>query len=66
MVDIYAFPQGTPNEARATGRGSCAYADPPEQMLTRPSGVPDKVWDAVLSGKHHDFVHGMITKRVVS
>ena len=30
-------------------RGSCAYADPPEQMLTRPSGVPDKVWDAVLS-----------------
>ena len=49
MVDIYAFPQGTPNEARATGRGSCAYADPPEQMLTRPSGVPDKVWDAVLS-----------------
>ena len=49
MVDIYAFPQGTPNEARATGRGSCVYADPPEQMLTRPSGVPDKVWDAVLS-----------------
>lgn len=43
------FLKGTPNEARATGRGSCAYADPPEQMLTRPSGVPDKVWDAVLS-----------------
>ena len=43
------FSSSTPNEARATGRGSCAYADPPEQMLTRPSGVPDKVWDAVLS-----------------
>ena len=49
MVDIYAFPQGAPNEARTTGRGSCACAAPPESMLTRPSGVPDKVWDAVLS-----------------
>lgn len=64
MVDIYAFPQGTPNEARATGRGSCACAAPPEPMLTRPSGVPDKVWDAVLSVERMPRLSGVSYREI--
>ena len=64
MADIYAFPQGAPNEARTTGRGSCACAAPPESMLTRPSGVPDKVWDAVLSVERMPRLSGVSYREI--
>lgn len=64
MVDIYAFPQGAPNEARTTGRGSCACAVPPESMLTRPSGVPDEVWDAVLSVERMPRLSGVSYREI--
>lgn len=64
MADIYAFPQGAPNEARTTGRGSCACAAPPESMLIRPSGVPDKVWDAVLSVERMPRLSGVSYREI--
>ena len=64
MADIYAFPQGAPNEARTTGRGSCACAAPPESMLTRPSGVPDKAWDAVLSVERMPRLSGVSYREI--
>ena len=64
MADIYAFPQGAPNEARTTGRGLCACAAPPESMLTRPSGVPDKVWDAVLSVERMPRLSGVSYREI--
>ncbi|MGG7136475.1 DUF3000 family protein [Bifidobacterium catenulatum] len=64
MADIYAFPQGAPNEARTKGRGSCACAAPPEPMLTRPSGVPDKVWDAVLSVERMPRLSGVSYREI--
>lgn len=64
MADIYAFPQGALDEARTTDRGSCACAAPPEQMLTRPSGVPDKVWDAVLSVERMPRLSGVSYREI--
>ena len=49
MADIFDFPQDARNVARADGKGADMGGEAPQTMLMRPQGVPDQVWNAVLS-----------------
>lgn len=59
MADIFEFPQGTRNVACADGKGSHARAQEPLAGLTRPRGVPDRVWEAVLSVERMPRLQGV-------
>lgn len=60
MADIYAFPLGTPTAARADNRENHA-ADIP---MNRPLGVPDVVWNAVLSVRNMRRVNGVAYREI--
>ena len=60
MADIYAFPLGTPTAARADYRENHA-ADMP---MNRPLGVPDVVWNAVLSVRNMRRVNGVAYREI--
>ena len=49
MADIFDFPRDARNVARADGKGADMGGEAPQTMLMRPQGVPDQVWNAVLS-----------------
>lgn len=63
MADIYAFPNGTPIDVRADKGDSRAFDESSENVrqsgLTRPYGVPDVVWQAVLSVQDMPRIKGI-------
>ena len=52
MADIFDFPRDARNVARADGKEADMGGEAPQTMLMRPQGVPDQVWNAVLSVDH--------------
>lgn len=59
MADIFDFPQGVRDVAYDDDKGPCMDDDARHSTLFRPHGVPDRVWDAVLSVERMPRLQGM-------
>ena len=59
MADIFDFPQGVRDVAYDDDKGPCIDDDARHSTLFRPHGVPDRVWDAVLSVERMPRLQGM-------
>ena len=64
MADIFDFPRDARNVARADGKGADMGGEAPQTMLMRPQGVPDQVWNAVLSVDRMRRLKGMTYREI--
>lgn len=64
MADIFDFPQGAHNVAYANGKRTVADDEVRCSSLSRPRGVPDQVWNAVLSVERMQRLDGVTYREI--